>query len=113
MNRFVRVAAVPNISALAWELVETYPNGAHLFCLSQDFAEELREEIAVFAKLPVRLLPAHDIDSQTQRRPALYERKERLRFFNGLKQSEAAYFLWTVPALLEKSLSGVLQHWET
>lgn len=88
----LRIAPVPNTSALAWEITERYPSGAQLFCLNQDVAEELRDELSVFSQFPVYILPAHDIDSQTQRRPALYERKERLRFISAFQKGEKAYF---------------------
>lgn len=112
MNRFVRVAGIPNISALAWELTEKFPHGAQFFCLSHDLAEELREELAPFSSKPIYILPAHDIDAQTQRRPALYERKERLRFINALKNQEEAYYFWCSPALLERSLPSIFESWE-
>ncbi len=109
----MRVSGIPNVSAMAWELAERYPAGAQLFCLNQDFAEELREEISLFSQRPVYILPAHDIDTQTQRRPAIYERKERLRFINAFQKNENAYFLWTASSLLERSLPGVLKAWQT
>src|SRR6478736_2805317 len=113
MNRFVRVTGIPNISALAWELAEKFPEGSHLFCLTSDFAEELREELSSFSEKPIYLLPTHDIDAQTQRRPALHERKERLRFINALKNGEKAYYLWTASALFERSLPWIFASWET
>lgn len=59
------------------------------------------------------MLPTHDIDAQTQRRPALHERKERLRFINALKNNEKAFYIWTAPALFERSLPWIFSSWET
>ncbi|MEZ4813627.1 MAG: transcription-repair coupling factor [Bdellovibrionota bacterium] len=112
MNRIVSVSSVPNMSALAWELVESFPKGAQFFCLAQDFAEELREELAPFTNKPIYILPAHDIDTQTQRRPAIYERKERLRFINALNEEQEAYYIWTSTPLLERSLPLIFNSWK-
>ncbi len=107
--------SIPNISALAYEIFTRFPTGASLLCLNQEMAEELRDELLFFLektasknKNPskVFILPSLDIEAHTQRRPALFERKERLRFFYHLHKDQDSFFIWTLPALLEKGLQN-------
>lgn len=111
MNRFVRVSEIPNISALAWELNEKFSKGASLFVLTQEQAEELREELSNISSLPVFLLPGHDLDALTQRRANIYERKDRLTFINSYKNQKTAFYIWTASALFESSLPLLFDDW--
>ena len=110
-----KIGSIPNLSALAWEIIDKYPNGAQILCLTQDQSEELRDELQTLldantqTETPrVFLLPGLDIESHTQRRPAIHERSERLRFFYHLVQAPAIepstskYFIRTLSSALER-----------
>ena len=126
LQRF-SAGSIPNISALAYEIFLRFPKGASLLCLNQEIAEELRNELLFFLetnaespsssiksnKEKIFILPPLDIEAHTQRRPALFERKERLKFFYHLKKSSDSFFIWTLPALFEKGLHNPFEELKT
>ena len=110
--------SIPHLSALAYEIISRFPKGAPLLCLNQEIAEGLRDELQFFLEKTsglnssqnIHILQSLDIEAHTQRRPALSERKERLRFFYHLQKNPESYFIWTLPALLEKGLHNPFQN---